>query len=104
MADKKDYNLTVARMYTTKSGNVRSLRIMDDELEALQSVEKGGMLLLKFVPEDRRKNDKSPHAYLEYVKPADVDTFFGDNGGAKPPRATTGYRPGRVDSENGDSL
>ena len=85
----KEFNLTVSRMYSTRNGNMRTVTLEDDELEALQQVRKGGMLLVKNLPADRRKTDKSPHAFLEYIKPEDVEAFFGGPKTGRPTPKTT---------------
>ncbi len=73
---RKEYNLTLSRMYTTKTGNLRTVVLQDDELEAIQAVRKGGMIIVKNRPPEARANEKSPHAYLEYIKPQDVEAFY----------------------------
>jgi hypothetical protein len=71
----KKYNLTITPMWETKNQNLMSIEITEDILQALDKVEVGGKLFIKRLEEDRRKNDKSPHAYLEYLDPSEVAAY-----------------------------
>jgi hypothetical protein len=84
--EKKEFNLTLAPMWDTKNGNAFSIEIGPEHYDALQQVEVGGKLFLKRLPEERRKSENSPNAYLEYVSKEEVAKFKAENpgkGGAK---------------------
>jgi hypothetical protein len=70
--DKK-FNLTISPMWDTKNGNLMGMEITKEHYDALQNVEEGGKLMVKFVKS--RKGDTSPHAYLEYITKEEVRQF-----------------------------
>ena len=72
-SDKK-FNLTLARAYPIKNG-YWSVDIGAAELDAILQIEAGGRLVIKTVPEESRKNENSPHAYFQYMTPAEVAEF-----------------------------
>lgn len=75
MSNDKKYNLSVSPMWQTQSGGYKSLKINDEILEALSQLKPGGMLIIKQLPNERRKNENSPNAYLEYVSPEAIEEF-----------------------------
>lgn len=71
MSDRK-YPETVAALWKTRGGKqFRSMAIDERTFDQLQkllaNVELGGRLVFKEVPQERRKNEKSPEAYIEYM-------------------------------------
>jgi len=68
------FNITLARAYKTKRG-YWSIDITAEEYDAIQKIQMGGRLILKEIPEESRKNDKSPQAYFEYMQPHEVKQF-----------------------------
>ena len=74
MSTQPKYNLSIAPLMQSKNGNL-TWRIDDEVFEKLQNVKVGDKLLVKFLAEDRRKSEKSPHAYLEIIDKAEVDAF-----------------------------
>lgn len=75
MKDEKKYNLTLVPMWITKNGNYFSIEIGPEHYDAIQQVAVGGKLLFKMMPEEKRKNENSPNAYLEYVNAEEVAAF-----------------------------
>lgn len=73
MSEKK-YNLKLSALWGTKyEGLYFSMPVDAMVFDALQQVEKGGKLVFRAIPEERRKHDKSPHAYLEYMSKEEVE-------------------------------
>lgn len=70
--EKKKFNKTIAPLWTSQYGGFYTY-VKDEAFDALQEVEKGGMLVIKTVPEKSRAKETSPHAYLEYVSKADLE-------------------------------
>lgn len=74
-------NLTLAPLWYTKSGNgnltcsLKNEKTLREIADAVAQLEVGGRLLLKFLPEERRKIENSPHAYLEYISADKVAEF-----------------------------
>lgn len=73
--DKKKYNLTVSPLWNTAGGNFVSLEITDEIFDNLQRVAKGGKLFVKTTKPEYRKNENSPHAYLEFMDADSVREF-----------------------------
>lgn len=71
----KKFNLTVAAMWQTRNQNLMSMEVDAKVLEALASIKPGGKFMIKFIDEDKRKNDKSPHAYIEFIEPEEVAAY-----------------------------
>lgn len=71
MSNDKKYPLSVAPLYTS-GYNLQSVVITPEILEKLGQLEVGGKFVIKTVKEEWRKNEKSPHGYLEYLTPAEV--------------------------------
>lgn len=74
----KSFPETLAALWTSKSGKqYRSMEIdaraFDQIQKVLSKVELGGRIVFKVVPEERRKNDKSPQGYVEYLTKAQVE-------------------------------
>ncbi len=71
------YNKTIAPLWPTKAGGfyMSRLKINAEMLAVLDDIKEGGQFLIKAVPEEKRKSDTSPHAYLEYVTPQSVQEF-----------------------------
>lgn len=81
MADtKKKYNLTVAPLWKGQYGGFYTY-VKDEAYDALQAVEKGGMLVIREVKAESRKQENSPHAYLEYMSKSDLDAKRGSSAG-----------------------
>lgn len=71
MSDKR-YPETVTALWKTRGGKqFRSMLIDERAFDQLQkilaNVEIGGRIVFKEVPADRRKSEKSPEAYIEYM-------------------------------------
>lgn len=66
-----NYNETIVPMFKAKSnnGNYVSLTVNQEVMQQLLKVQEGDRILLKLLPDERRKHDKSPHAYLEIQPP-----------------------------------
>lgn len=62
-------------MWQTRNQNLMTMEVDDKVLEALGKIRGGGKLMIKFIDEDKRKNDKSPHAYIEYLDPEEVAAY-----------------------------
>lgn len=73
--EAKKYNLSLSPLWQTRAQNLMGIEVDDKILEALSQVKAGGKLFIKFLEEDKRKNDKSPHAYLEYLSPEEVAAY-----------------------------
>jgi hypothetical protein len=73
--EEKKFNTTIVPLWTTQNGNMFSMVVGPEHFDALQQVEIGGKLFIKMLPEDRRKSEKSPNAYLEYVSKEDVAKY-----------------------------
>lgn len=78
----KKYNETIAAMWFPRSGNqflLQGMKIDERSLDAIRSfgsqAEVGGKLILRIIPEEKRKTETSPAAYLEYVTKQDVEAF-----------------------------
>lgn len=69
--ENKKYNKTIAPLWKSKFGGFYTY-VKDEAYDALQGVEKGGMLLIREVKEASRTKETSPHAYLEYASKADI--------------------------------
>jgi len=63
-----DYNLSISPLWYNQRGNLRGLVVDKEVYDAIQKVEIGGKLLIKFL--DGKKGEKTPDAYLEYLTPA----------------------------------
>lgn len=73
--DKK-YNLTLIPLWETKrEGSYMSLEVKPEHFDAFGKIEVGGKLVFRVLPEEYRKNEKSPNAYLEYISKEDVAAF-----------------------------
>lgn len=71
-AKKTEYNKTLASLYTTKNGNLYSLKVDNVNFDALQSVEIGGKLFIRFLSDETKdkieaRGKKAPEAFLEYM-------------------------------------
>jgi len=97
--DKKEFNLSLVPMWDTKSGNAFSIEIGPAHYDALQQVEVGGKLFFKRLPEERRKSENSPNAYLEYVRKEEVAKYKAEAQNGKGKKG----RPREEESED-DSL
>ncbi len=76
MSTEKKYNVTVAGLWKTKTGSLMSMPVDARVLDALKNAsEGGGKLVIKFLREESRKTEKSPHAFLEYMSKEEVDGF-----------------------------
>lgn len=75
MAEEKKYNLSVTPMWNTRNGNLMGFEIGPEQYDALQRLEKGGKLMVRFLRPDQRKNDRSPDAYLEYLTASEVERY-----------------------------
>ena len=74
-SDKK-YNLTIVPLWaTSREGSYMSIEIGPEHFDNLAKVEVGGKLVFRVLPEEFRKTDKSPNAYLEYISKDDVAAF-----------------------------
>ena len=82
MTEKK-FNLSVSPLKRSRNGHLSWL-VTEETIAKLQEIEIGGRLMIKMVPEDRKKNERSPDAYLEVISPEDVRKFREEN-----PPATT---------------
>lgn len=69
------FNLSIAPLWLTKSGNLASITVSDQTLDALKNVKPGGKIIVKFLPEERRRNQDSPNAYLEFMTKEHMDEF-----------------------------
>jgi hypothetical protein len=70
VSDTKNYNPTLAMLYQIRTG-FWSLPIGTKEYDAfMKHVEQGARIVVK--TNAHRKNDKSPHAYLEIIPAAKV--------------------------------
>lgn len=69
------FNLSIAPLWMTKSGNLASITVNDQTLEALKNVKPGGKIIVKYLPEERRRNQDSPNAYLEFMTKEHMDEF-----------------------------
>lgn len=78
---KPEYNLKVTPLWETDSGNYKGMKVNAEQFDALQQVTEGGMFFIKLISEDKRKDDKSPHAYLEFVTAAQLAAFKASKGG-----------------------
>jgi hypothetical protein len=78
--DNKKYNVTVAPMYSTSTGNYMSITITPGMFDDIQKLEIGGKLFMKV--NKNKKGEKSPDAYLEYLDKSEVERF--NNSRAKP--------------------
>lgn len=67
MSDKK-FNKSIAPLFRSANGNLHST-MTSEVFDSLQQLDKGGLLVIKYVPEASRKTEKSPVAYLEYAEP-----------------------------------
>lgn len=78
--EAKKYNTTVAPLWKSTTGRSLNSRVLDDaalqEIQgALNTLTTGAKLMIKFVKEESRFKDTSPHAYLEIVSADDVAAF-----------------------------
>jgi hypothetical protein len=75
----KKFNLTIAPLWVTKNGHMMSIEIGPEHFDKIQQLEKGGKLMVKMLPEDKRRSETSPNAYLEYISKEDVQAFKNKN-------------------------
>lgn len=68
------FNLTIAPLKKSPKGNLTWV-INPEIFDALSKVEVGGMFIVKYIDESKRKSENSPHAYLEYVEKSQVESF-----------------------------
>jgi hypothetical protein len=71
---KKKFNLSVTPLKRSANGNLTWI-VNEEALEKLQEIEVGGRFMIKMVPEDRKKHERSPDAYFEYISVDDVRRF-----------------------------
>ena len=68
MADGKFKNTTIVPLWKSQYGGFCSNKISAEAFDALQTVEEGGLFVIKVLKDESRKDpEKSPHAYLEFV-------------------------------------
>lgn len=79
---KPEYNLKVTPLWETDSGNFKGMKVNAEQFDALQQVTEGGMFFIKVIAPEKRKDEKSPHAYLEFVTAAQLATFKASKGGS----------------------
>lgn len=72
---KKKFNLSISPLWLTKGANFSSVTVNAQVLEALKQVQPGGKLIVKVLAEERRKNEDSPNAYLEFMSKEEIDEF-----------------------------
>lgn len=94
--ETKTYNLSVTPLWNTRNGNLMGIKITDEIYDALQRVEKGGKLMVRFLPDESRKQDTSPHAYIDYISKESVHAFELTN----PNKTTTGARSTTPDTDD----
>ena len=80
---QRKYNTTVAPMWATKYNgfSMSRLRINKEMLGVLAQILKdgeGGQFLIK-TNSAKTKTAKSPHVYLEYVTPAEVQRYLDES-------------------------
>ena len=80
---KPEYNLKVTPLWETDSGNYKGMKVDAQQFDALQNVEEGGMFFIKIIDPAKRKDEKSPHAYLEFVTAAQLAKFKASVSGNK---------------------
>lgn len=64
----KEFNLSVTPLWYNTNGNLRGLVVDKAVYDAIQKVEVGGKLFVKFL--EKKKDKKSPDAYIEYITPS----------------------------------
>ena len=76
MDNEKRFPKKIVRAYKTRNGKGYLSTLVDGEVyDALQKVKPGDKLLLSIVPEEARKDEKSPQAYFSFYTKEQLDEF-----------------------------
>lgn len=73
-SDKK-FNLTITGLWEKRNGTYMSPPLGQAQFDAIQQVEAGGKLLIRFTPEEYLTKESVPEASIEYLSKADVEAY-----------------------------